>query len=53
MIIPFHSAFFDYFTPRFEFVSSIDVHICDFVLPMYVENFPDYPSLKDINFLYN
>ena len=44
MTIPFHSAFFDYFTPRFEFVSSIEFHISDFVLPMYIEDVLDYPS---------
>ena len=46
MTIPFHSAFFDYFTQRFEFVYSIKFHICKFVLPIYVEDFLDYPTLK-------
>ena len=52
MTIPFHSIFFDYLTARFKFVSSIEFHMCDFVLPMYVDDFLDYPSLKDINFIY-
>ena len=51
MTIPFHSVFFDYFTPGFEFVSSKEFNICNFVLPIYVEDFLDYSSLKDINFL--
>ena len=50
MTIPIDSAFFDHFTPRFEFVSSIEFHICDFVLPMYVEDFLDYPLFERYQF---